>query len=127
MTFFANSTADPSGYGEGQTYLGSATVTTDANGNATFQVTFKAAVPVGQVISATATDPIGNTSEFAKDVTVAAPASPPSAAPGVVRTAPSFGASGGTSLAAGVLDEPALDVVAADVARARRRYPRPTN
>ena len=31
VQFFADPTADPSGYGQGQTYLGQATVTTDAN------------------------------------------------------------------------------------------------
>ncbi len=68
VQFFANPTADPSGYGQGQTYLGQLTgVKTDASGNASF--TFFAPVGVaGQFVSATATDPNGNTSEFAKDV-----------------------------------------------------------
>src|SRR5262249_25541174 len=34
LDFYANAAADPSGYGEGQRHLGSATVTTDAGGNA---------------------------------------------------------------------------------------------
>ncbi len=34
LQFFSDPTADPSGYGQGQTYLGQTTVTTDANGNA---------------------------------------------------------------------------------------------
>ena len=51
---FFGTTCDPSGYGEGQTYLGSATVTTDANGYAadTTTVTTPAS---GQVVTATAT------------------------------------------------------------------------
>jgi len=53
-------------YGEGQTYLGSTTVTTDAQGNATYSVTFTVAVPVGQYVTATATDQRGNTSEFSQ-------------------------------------------------------------
>src|SRR5262249_46461916 len=36
LDFYASASADPSGYGEGQRYLGSAQVTTDASGNANF-------------------------------------------------------------------------------------------
>ena len=36
IQFFANAAADPSGYGEGKTYLGQTIVTTDAAGNASF-------------------------------------------------------------------------------------------
>ena len=64
LEFFANSVADPSGFGEGETFLGSTDVTTDAVGDASFAVSLAAAVPVGHLISATATDPDGNTSEF---------------------------------------------------------------
>ena len=74
IQFFSNPTADPSGYGQGKTLIGSISVTTDANGNASFTATFSTAVPVGQFISATATDPDDNTSEFAQDVTVTATA-----------------------------------------------------
>src|SRR5262249_27449702 len=38
LEFFANSTCDPLGNGEGQTYLGSTTVTTDPGGNVAFSV-----------------------------------------------------------------------------------------
>ena len=69
LDFFSNTTADPSGFGQGQTFLGTATATTDASGNANFTVTVSTPVPSGQpFISATATDPNGNTSEFAKDI-----------------------------------------------------------
>lgn len=65
VDLYASTTADPSGNGEGQTYLGSVLVTTDASGNASFSTTV-ATPPSGQlVISATATDAAGNTSEFA--------------------------------------------------------------
>ena len=63
LEFFSNVAADPSGHGEGQTFLGSITVTTDATGKATFSKLL-AAVPVGQFITATATDPFNDTSEF---------------------------------------------------------------
>ncbi len=76
VQFFANVTPDPSGYGQGQTYLGQATVTTDSSGNATFQVSFSTVVPAGQYISSTATDPTGDTSEFSADVSVVAATTP---------------------------------------------------
>jgi hypothetical protein len=68
---YGNVTAGPSGFGQGNYHLGSINVTTDGNGNASFNVT----VSTGQgisVMSATATDSSGNTSEFS-------PAFPPPA------------------------------------------------
>src|SRR5262249_16347610 len=67
LDFYASPAADPSGYGEGQRYLGSATVNTDAAGTAALVAALAATSP-GEVISATATDPQGNTSEFSADV-----------------------------------------------------------
>ena len=68
LDFFVSPTSDPTGYGQGKTYLGSATVTTDATGAASFSITVSN-VPAGQnAFSATATDAGNNTSEFAKDV-----------------------------------------------------------
>lgn len=64
LDFYASSTADASGYGEAATYLGSTSVTTDANGYAAYSVTFAVAVPAGNYITATATDSSGNTSEL---------------------------------------------------------------
>lgn len=68
LEFFANASCDPSGYGEGETYLGYTDVITDGSGNVTFAVNLAASVPVGHFISATATHqggwPGGNTSEF---------------------------------------------------------------
>jgi len=66
LQFFSNSACDPSGSGEGETFLGSTTVTTDASGDALFMGTFLVAVPVGQFITATATDPNDSTSEFSE-------------------------------------------------------------
>jgi uncharacterized repeat protein (TIGR01451 family) len=63
IQFFANDQGDLSGYGEGQTYLGDATVTTDAGGIASFSVPI-ATPDGGQVLGATSTDPAGTTSEF---------------------------------------------------------------
>ena len=66
LQFFASKLADGSGYGEGQNYLGSNTVTTDGSGNASFNATFSITSSSGTVITVTATDPLGNTSEFSK-------------------------------------------------------------
>jgi hypothetical protein len=60
--------ADPSGYGQGQTWLGSTTVMTDANGNVAFTADLATGNLAGQRITATATDASGDTSEFALDV-----------------------------------------------------------
>jgi hypothetical protein len=74
LDFYANSAADPSGYGQGQRYLGSAQVATDSTGNLTsspdgsaiilvdaagnkhFVFNLGAATSAGEFISATATD-----------------------------------------------------------------------
>lgn len=71
IDFYSNTSADPSGYGQGLRFKGSTTVTTDANGNASFTVTLTG-ITTGQSISATATDSGGNTSEFAQDITASA-------------------------------------------------------
>ena len=64
LEFFASSAWDPSWIWEGQTYLGATTVATDGNGYASFSLTLPVAVPTDSVITATATDPGGNTSQF---------------------------------------------------------------
>src|SRR5207237_1239511 len=46
-------------------------VTTDGDGNASFNATLPIAARAGQVVTATATDPDGNTSEFSLAVAVA--------------------------------------------------------
>ncbi len=76
IQFFDNPTADPSGYGEGKTLIGTTTVTTDSSGNASFSPSFSTVVSAGDAISATATDSSGDTSEFAQDITAVALTSP---------------------------------------------------
>src|SRR5439155_1349078 len=71
LDFYASAAADPSGFGEGARYLGSAQVTTDDSGNASFEVTLAAPTTPGEVVTATATDPANNTSEFSQAVLVA--------------------------------------------------------
>ncbi len=70
VEFFSNPAADPSGYGQGQTFLMDEFVTTDDNGNASFSFQTPSPVTVGQIVSATATDSNGNTSEFSADTVV---------------------------------------------------------
>ena len=70
LEFFSNVTCDPSGAGEGEAFIGSTTVTTDAAGSASINVTFQIAVPVGAFVTATATDPGANTSEFSSCIEV---------------------------------------------------------
>jgi hypothetical protein len=64
LEFFANATCDPSGFGDGESFIGSTNVTTGANCTSNFTVTLPVAVPNAYLITATATDPAGNTSEF---------------------------------------------------------------
>ncbi|EGK87700.1 DUF4347 domain-containing protein [Microcoleus vaginatus PCC 9802] len=72
LQFFAN---NPPGT-QGQTLIASIPVTTDAAGNVAFNQTFPAAVTAGQLITATATEAAGNTSEFsAQPVPVVVPLS----------------------------------------------------
>ncbi len=67
LEFFANATCDASGYGEGQTFIGAADVSTDASGNASFGPLVFSGVPLGQaVITSTATSTTGGTSEFSQ-------------------------------------------------------------
>jgi len=64
IEFFTNSQCHASGYGEGATYLGFTDVVTAAN-NASFSVNLPGTSP-NQFVTATATDPDGNTSEFSQ-------------------------------------------------------------
>jgi uncharacterized repeat protein (TIGR01451 family) len=65
IEFFANADLDPSGHGEGQTFLGFVNVTTDATGNVSFSNILLPPEPAGEnFVAATATDAAGNTSEF---------------------------------------------------------------
>ncbi len=71
LEFFNSLTADSSGNGEGQFFIGAVNVLTDGGGNASFDQTFAPNSPVNSYISATATNLTTNdTSEFsvAKEV-----------------------------------------------------------
>ncbi len=62
--FFSSALCDPSGYGEGETYITEIFVTTDGSCSATFEAVLPVSAPPGSVVTATATDVAGNTSEF---------------------------------------------------------------
>ena len=76
VEFFSNlyGAADANGYGEGKTYLGSTSVTTDAAGNGTFsQLLTNTILSTGSTVTATATVDLGggsygSSSEFAGNI-----------------------------------------------------------
>jgi len=71
LDFYWNPSCDPTGYGEGKHFFAKTNVTTDALGNFPLTLmTFTMPVPLGSVLTATATHPGGSTSEFC-------PCSPP--------------------------------------------------
>lgn len=108
IEIFTSPAADPSGFGEGQTYIGSTEVRTDAQGHATFDLVFPAPAGAGLPLVVTSTTTriaqrsveqttpgrFGPTSEFSHvlhaeggptsstDLNLAAFADPPSVAPG---------------------------------------------
>jgi Astacin (Peptidase family M12A) len=65
---YRNFSADPSDHGQGQFYVGTASVTTDGSGNGNFSLTNFTANYAGQFFTATATAASGDTSEFGADV-----------------------------------------------------------
>jgi hypothetical protein len=73
LDFYSSTACDPSGHGEGHTFIGSAAILTDANGNGSFGAAFPVTLTAGQVVTATATDSLGNTSEFSVCYEIGAP------------------------------------------------------
>ena len=65
VDFYTDTTEGQGGFGQGQTYVGSVTVATTNDGNASFTF-LSTSLPRNAIVSATATDP-GNTSEFSLD------------------------------------------------------------
>jgi hypothetical protein len=79
LDFFVNSVCDASGAGQGKSFLGSTSASTDSSGDATFTAVLPANPSEGLIATATATDPSGNTSGFSACETGAAGASDDSA------------------------------------------------
>jgi len=72
IEFFSNDSCDPSGSGEGKTFLGFTNAMTDGTCNASFNVTLPVSVSPQTRLTATATDPAGNTSEFSACISLQA-------------------------------------------------------
>jgi titin len=70
VELFISATCNPSGYGEGERFLAALTVTTDDDGYAALTLAVAVGVRPGQFVTATATDPGGNTSAFSRCVGV---------------------------------------------------------
>jgi hypothetical protein len=70
VELFSSPHCDPSGAGQGKTYLQGATVVADRSGAALFKVKLKHGLGTGTVVSATATDATGNTSTFSRCLAV---------------------------------------------------------
>jgi len=66
LEFFANTACDISGFGEGEYYLGSIAKNLGDSCTAVFEETFPVGLADGVSLTATATDPDGNTSEFSR-------------------------------------------------------------
>ncbi|PZR75005.1 MAG: hypothetical protein DLM73_06415 [Chthoniobacterales bacterium] len=81
IEFFA-SDPDPLGLpAEGQQFIGFVNKTTDTNGDASFSVSLNVPVANGRSVTATATDSVGNTSEFSAGIVVPTPAPSPTPTP----------------------------------------------
>lgn len=74
IDFYSNPEADPSTFGEGDSFLGTTLVKTDENGHAVFSASLPLPVTAGHLISATSTDTNNNTSEFSRTLAVLAAA-----------------------------------------------------
>ncbi len=77
IEFFSNDACDTSGNGEGDTFLGSTDVTTNGSGEVNFSHSVPTTLSSSDVVTATATDPTGNTSEFSACRTVTGDATDP--------------------------------------------------
>jgi hypothetical protein len=76
LEFFANTGTNSAGFGEGQQYLGTITITTDDNGLVDFDASFAASVDVSEGLTATVTDTDGNTSQFSSYFALSGPRTP---------------------------------------------------
>jgi titin len=69
IQLFSNPVPDPTGHGQGKSLVVTLTITTGASGNGSIVWNVPASLK-GLYLSATATDPLGDTSEFSQDVKV---------------------------------------------------------
>lgn len=64
IEFFTNTECDPTGFGEGEDYLGFVVVTTSAAGTANINAVLSTQAPANAMLTATAINAAGDTSEF---------------------------------------------------------------
>jgi hypothetical protein len=76
VDLYASATCDPSGYGEGEIPVSTIPLSTDDEGRAAFAGVLTS-IGVGDFVTATATDPAGNTSEYSACQPVIASSGPP--------------------------------------------------
>jgi titin len=92
IDFYANASADPSGHGEGERWLGYLDVTTDDAGNARFTVVMPVSVGFDDWVTATATAFVGGTLSSTSEFSTAVLANrPPTAHVGGPYTLPEGG------------------------------------
>jgi len=70
VQFFESELLDPTGFGEGRTLIADETFTTDGSGNVNFELILDGERAGTPFLTATATDPDGNSSEFSEGVQV---------------------------------------------------------
>ena len=70
VDLYRSASCDPAGFGEATVFLGSQTVTTNANGEANWSVTFGPAAGASEVFTATATDSSPATSELSQCISI---------------------------------------------------------
>jgi hypothetical protein len=95
-TFEIDFYSSPTAPAQGTVYLGATSVTTDAGGSVSFTANLGGHVPYGRIITATATDPAGNTSAMSAGVTVVGTSSVNDGIPDAWRAA-YFGGNGTTT------------------------------
>jgi hypothetical protein len=76
LDFYSDMSPNPSGFGEGQSWVYATYVTTNSVGVANFTISGQFYIPPGQYIAATATDPGNNTSAFSNVMLVIGSGSP---------------------------------------------------
>ncbi len=97
VDFFTNADDDPTGFGEGQVYIGTATVTAGVPFTATFNGSFNES----DIITSTATSDSGDTSEFSGDATTPVEIVLTNTPPTAVITAPANVDEGGSAALSG--------------------------
>lgn len=113
LDFYSNSGVYASGHGEGEIYLSSDFVTTDASGHVEFTTGQDWPLESGVGISATATAPDGSTSEFSENLGFGLDLTPPAIIDCTVTPRALPGSGGTVTIGAQVVDNSAVENVRA--------------